>query len=181
MARIRQITTRDEVSQDKRHIVDAIMGSRGRVSGPFSVLLNSLEIAGRAAHLGAYIRFDSTLSPSQRELAIITAAREFDCEYEWAYHERLARQAGVRDEAIQAVAYRKDPDSLNQEEDMIVSYARDLLRDHRVSDATFKAAHAAFGDQGVTELTATIGYYGMLACALNAFQVQPTPDMAKLP
>jgi hypothetical protein len=29
--------------------------------------------------------------------------------------------------------------------------------------------------QGVVELTATIGYYAMLACTLNAFDVRPDP------
>ena len=90
MARIRQITAKDEVPADKHDIFDSIATSRGRVSGPFSVLLNSPEVAGRAAHLGAYIRFESTLSPADRELAIITTSREFDCGYEWSAHATLA-------------------------------------------------------------------------------------------
>ena len=97
MARITQITERSQVDEGSQGIFDSIATSRGRVSGPFSVLLNSPEVAGRAAHLGAYIRFESTLTPSERELAIITAAREFDCAYEWAAHASLAEQAGVPD------------------------------------------------------------------------------------
>ena len=181
MPRITRITEREQVTADKRDLFDAIAESRGRVSGPFSVLLNSPEIAGRAAHLGAYIRFESTLTAAQRELAIITAAREFDCAYEWGAHEPMARDAGVRDAAIQVVANRGDLSELTDEEAMIVGYGRELLREHRVSDATFAAARTALGEQGVTELTATIGYYGMLACALNAFEVEPTEDMARLP
>lgn len=79
------------------------------------------------------------------------------------------------------VANRGSLDSLTEDEALIVSYGRELFRDHRISDATFDAAKAKFGDQGVTELTATMGYYGMLACALNAFQVEPPPDAPKLP
>ena len=62
-----------------------------------------------------------------------------------------------------------------------MGYGRQILRDHRVSADTFEAAKAKFGEQGVTELTATIGYYGMLACALNAFEVTPSTDMPQLP
>ncbi len=181
MARITRITERGQVAADKRGLFDAIASSRGRVSGPFSVLLNSPEVAGRAAHLGAYIRFESTLTGAQRELAILTAAREFDCAYEWGAHEPLARNAGVPDAAIQAVANNEDLSTLTPDDAMIVRYGRELLRQHRVSDATFTAAKSALGEQGVTELTATIGYYGMLACALNAFEVEPTEDMARLP
>ena len=104
MTRITQITERSQVDSDKQHVFDSIATSRGRVSGPFSVLLNSPEVAGRAAHLGSYIRFESTLTPSQRELAIITTAREFDCAYEWAAHATLAQEAGVREAAIETIA-----------------------------------------------------------------------------
>ena len=181
MARITRITERGQVAADKRGLFDAIAASRGRVSGPFSVLLNSPEVAGRAAHLGAYIRFESALTGAQRELAILTAAREFDCAYEWGAHEPLARDAGARDAAIRAVANNGDLGELTDEEAMIVGYGRELLRAHRVSEATFGAAKAALGERGVTELTATIGYYGMLACALNAFEVEPAEGMAGLP
>ncbi len=181
MARLAQITTRDVVATEHRYIVDSIAESRGRISGPFAMLLHSPEIAGRAAHLGAYIRFNSILEPALRELAIITAAREFDCEYEWGAHERLARQEGVRDAAINTVASRGDLGSLTDDEALVVGYGRELLKDHRVSAATFEKAKNRFGEQGVTELTATMGYYGMLACALNAFEVEPTSEMARLP
>ena len=181
MARIHQITTKDEVPADKHDIFDSIAASRGRVSGPFSVLLNSPEVAGRAAHLGAYIRFESTLSPSERELAIITTSREFDCGYEWSAHATLAKEAGVRDEAIDVVANRGELGALTADEALIVGYGRELFRDHRISDETFAAAKQRFGEQGITELTATMGYYGMLACALNAFQVEPAPGTPSLP
>lgn len=181
MARIPQITTRDAVPADKHHIFDAITASRGSVSGPFSVLMHSPEVAGRAAHLGAYIRFESTLSPVERELAIITTSRESDCDYEWSAHARLAKEAGVREEAINVVANRDSLDALTADEALIVRFGRELFRDHRVSDATFQAAHARFGNQGVTELTATMGYYGMIACALNTFEVKPAPGTPRLP
>ncbi len=106
MARVPQITSKDQVAPDKQHIVDAIAGSRGRVSGPFAVLLHSPEIADRVAHLGAYIRFESTLSGAERELAICTAARECDCQYVWSDHAPLALQEGVRQETINVVASR---------------------------------------------------------------------------
>ena len=181
MTRITQITERNQVEPDKQHIFDSIATSRGRVSGPFSVLLNSPEVAGRAAHLGSYIRFESTLTASQRELAIITTAREFDCVFEWAAHATLADEAGVRDAAIETVANGGELNELTDDEALIVGYGRELLRNRRVSDDTFAAAKDQFGEQGVTELTATIGYYGMLACALNAFEVRPSDEMPQLP
>ncbi|MBI2864153.1 MAG: carboxymuconolactone decarboxylase family protein [Chloroflexi bacterium] len=181
MARIPEVLFKSALPKDKQHIFDSIAESRGRVAGPFSFLLQSPEVAGRVAHLGAYIRFESGLSGAEKELAIITAARENDCGYEWAAHVKLARKAGVRDEAIDAVGRRAPLDSLTEAETAIVEYGRELLRDHRVSDQTFEAARSRFGDSGLIELTTTFGYYAMLACVLNACGAEPPPGSERLP
>ena len=181
MSRVPEITSREDVQPEKRHIFDEIVKSRGRVAGPFAVLINSPEVAGRAAHLGAYLRFESTLSPVHLELATITASREFNSSYEWGAHVRLGLAAGVREEAIGAVAHNGPLDSLSEDEALIIRYGRELLRDSRVSSGTFEAAKTRFGVQGVTELTVTMGYYGMLAVAMNAFEVEPPADWPQLP
>ena len=72
-------------------------------------------------------------------------------------------------------------DGLTADESLVVGYGREMFGNKRVSDATFDAAKERFGVQGVTELTATMGYYGMLACALNTFEVQPAADAERLP
>ena len=82
MPRVPSIRCRSDVPEAAAHHYDAITSGRGKVSGPFSVLLNSPEVAGRAAHLGSYLRFESCLEPAIRELTVLTAAREHDCHYE---------------------------------------------------------------------------------------------------
>jgi hypothetical protein len=54
-----------------------------------------------------------------------------------------------------------------------VCHARELVGKHRVSEPTFQAVLKRLGPQGITESTATMGYYAMLGFALNAFDVQP--------
>ncbi len=71
---------------------------------------------------------------------------------------------------------------MNTEHGAVVArLCRELFSDHRVSAATFDAAKARFGVQGVTELPATMGYYAMLACFLNAFEVEPAAGAVPLP
>jgi 4-carboxymuconolactone decarboxylase len=181
MPRIRAITEKAELPEAQHAIFDSIAESRGRVGFPFSLLLNSPEAAGRIAHLGAFLRFDSKLANDERELAIITAARESDCAFEWAAHTRLARQAGVREEAIEAVANRAPVGGLTEVEALIVTYGRQLLRDKRVAQSTFDAAIARWGETGVVDLTALLGYYTLIACALNAFEVEAPAGASTLP
>ncbi|HUF92725.1 MAG TPA: carboxymuconolactone decarboxylase family protein, partial [Candidatus Limnocylindria bacterium] len=159
------IASKAEVPAGHGHVWDQIASSRGRVVGPFSVLLHRPE-------LGAYIRFESMLTPVDRELAIIALARELDCQFEWAYHVIEARKAGVREDAITAIGEAR-LEGLTPEEALVVRYVSLLFRRHRVDQPTFDALRARLGVDGLVELTATVGYYGMLACTLNAFDVTP--------
>lgn len=172
MARIPVIASKSDVPADHADVWDQIASSRGKVVGPFAVLLHRPELARRVSELGAYIRFESTLGAGDRELAIIALAREMDCQFEWAYHVLEARKVGVREEAIAAVREART-DGLTPDEALIVRYVTLLFRRHRVEQATFDALRARLGVDGLVELTATVGYYGMLACTLNAFDVMP--------
>lgn len=171
--RVPAVTSRSQLPEADRRHFDAIAESRGGVRGPFTVLLNSPEVAGRAAHLGAYIRFESGLPGPLRELTILATAYEWDCAYEWAAHEPIARGEGVGDDAIDVAMQRGTLADLDEPDAGVVRYVRELLREHAVADETFRDTTDALGVQGVVELTATIGYYSMLACVLDAFEVQP--------
>lgn len=181
MTRIPQLTNRDQVAAEAWPIFDAITASRGNVRGPFSVLMHSPEVAGRTAHLGTFVRFESSLTPPIRELTVMTAARECECAYEWAAHVASAREAAVSDATIEVIKHRLPVDSLPPLDQALVRFARELVRDHKVSDGTFAAVHGVLGDRGIAELTAAVGYYCLLACVLNAFEVPPLPGGDALP
>lgn len=175
------LVDKDKATPAQLAVWDRIAQSRGRVAGPFAALLHSPELARRIAETGHYLRFERPLSQADRELAIITVARVLDCQYEWAAHAVLARKAGVSDEAIAAIRERRVPAGLTPAEAQVNAYASALLREHRVSDDAFAGLQARFGLEGLVDLTATIGYYAMIACALNAFAIEPTPGEPALP
>ena len=78
MARIPEVS-REDLPAEQQQIFDEIARSRGgRVAGPFKVLLNSPEPTGRIAHLGTYVRFESSLSPELHSLSALTVARELN-------------------------------------------------------------------------------------------------------
>jgi 4-carboxymuconolactone decarboxylase len=180
MARVPLVDSRAGLTPGQQEVWDRIAKSRGRVAGPFGVLLHSPEIARRTADLGSYIRFESALGPADRELAVLTAARAMDCAYEWGAHVPEAVKAGVRREAIEAIGERRAPAGLTPDEAQIVAYVTQLLGRHRVDEPTFAALRARLGLEALVELTATVGYYGMLACTLNAFDVTPDPGAPPL-
>lgn len=179
--RVPFVTEREAIPATGRAHYDHLQETRGYVGGPYPPLLNSPEVAGRIARLGTYVRYEGVLPGTTRELAILATAREFDAAFEWASHAPIAREEGVRGEAIQTVAARGPLSALTDEEAVVVGFARELLGDHEVSGETFAAAKDRFGVRGVTELVATVGYYAMIACVLNAFEVTPDDDAPTLP
>ncbi|MPZ98002.1 MAG: carboxymuconolactone decarboxylase family protein [Dehalococcoidia bacterium] len=182
MTRLPNMLDRDQLPDGLRESYDRVAGSRGgTVSGPYGILLHSPELAERGAALSEYLRWNSALTPAQRELAIMTAAREFDANVMWAGHVRLGREAGVRDEAIDCIAHRGDAAGLTTEEGEIVRYVRELLQTNRVSAPTFEALHQRLGDQGIVDLTGLVGYYAFVGSVLNAFEVEPADGARALP
>lgn len=180
MARLPQIVERGGLPPEERRHFDYIAGTRGHVVGPFTVLLNSPDLAERVAHVGSYIRFQNTLPPALRELAILTVAREWNCQFEWTSHQPIAESEGLSAEAIAAVRDGRAPDGLSADEALVFGYVSALLRKGRVPDDAFAEAKERFGVRTLTDLTATAGYYSMLACALNAAEVLPDPGTPHL-
>lgn len=166
MARIPLITTKNDLSAEQAETFDWIVESRGKMLRPFEVLLHSPAIARHAAELGAKIRFDSEMTDVQRELVILTAAAEHDCQFEWDSHLPIALAAGVRPAAVEIV--RGADGTLAAGERPLVTFTRELCRTGTVSDETFQSARDLLGEKGVVELAMTVGYYTMLGYAMNA-------------
>lgn len=181
MVRIPEIKSREDVPEDKRHIVDAIVEEQGRLAMPFSLLLNSPEVAARVSKLRRYLFFETVLPPLVKNIALLVAARECDWQFGWGIIETWCLEAGARQEVIDVVGNRLSLDSLTGEEALIVDYGRQMLRDHRVASATFEAVRARYGNQGVTELTTQLGFYTMVGSILNAFEVPARSDKSPLP
>lgn len=173
MARLSELTSREGLPADALPAFDAITASRGRVGGLFAVLMHSPEVAARTAHFGTYIRFEKSLPQPVHELAMIVGAHECGGELEWRGHSRAAREAGVSEATIEAVEHDGDLTALLAGDALIIRFGRSLLRDRHVDDATFESVRAAFGERGVVDLVATLGYQALLGCVLNGLEIKP--------
>ncbi len=171
MPRISPVT-RDQLSEEDQQYHDAIVGTRGSVRGPFGVLLNSPKLAARVADTGAFVRFEFDQPEGLKETLIIATAKEMNQQYEFSAHARLARQAGVSEDTIKAIADGTAPAGLQGDEALLVNYVHELLRQKKVSDATFKAMTDRFGQQDTLHFTVLCGHYLLVAQVLTAFEVE---------
>ena len=170
MARLPNLT-KEQIKPEDMQYYDSIAASRGGVRGPFGVLLNSPDLAARVAHTGAFVRFNLDLPEALKETIIITTAREIRSQYEFSAHARLARQAGVSDATIKAIADGSAPAGLTGDQEILVRYVKELAQNHKISDPTFNAVRDKFGMQKTLELTGLIGHYMLVGQILLAFEV----------
>src|SRR6185503_7520833 len=94
---------REDLSTEHQEIWDHINAARSGGGGPYSMLLHSPTMAQRIAATEDYFRTNSLLADADREIIILTAAREVDARYAWSRHEVRARNVGMRTAVIEAL------------------------------------------------------------------------------
>ena len=174
MTRLPRLTRDDLDSAGQEHF-DKIVELRDSAGGLYSLLLHSPGMAARMAATEAYVRFESPFAEPLKEMVILATAREAKSQYEFQAHARLARRAGVPDDAIRALAQGRDPVELTGDEEVAIHFARELLRDHKISDDTFQTAVERFGHKGVVELSVMVGHYLMIDQFLASLEVEIAP------
>lgn len=170
------------MSAQQRRVAEAILsGPRGSMEGPFSAWLRSPTLADLLQRVGAYLRFETPLPPRVKEFAILVTAREWDCQFEWYAHHRLALEAGLEPQVAADLAAGRRPAGMQEDERIVYDFATELRRDRNVSDEVYRAAVAAFGEQGVVDLIALNGYYDLVSMTLNVAGVRVPEGDPPLP
>lgn len=163
--------TREDMDATGQAIWDDIETSRGGVARNYAALLNNPEASAAMIGLGTYARYNAPMDPRIKALAVLTAAREACGKYVWTVNQSAAKDAGLSDEVISAIREYRAPNGLDAKDAAIVQFMIELLRQHRISDATFETVRGMVGDAGIVDILAVTGYYHTLAHALNALDV----------
>src|SRR3954447_15512034 len=103
----------------RRVFNDCKAGPRGSGPPPGHVRLRSRSLADNAHKLGAHVRFGTQFTPKQTEIAILMPARYWTAQFEWAAHVRLALQAGLSQEQIDAIGTRHTPQFSDPDDQLV--------------------------------------------------------------
>lgn len=150
--------------------------------GPGAIRLYSPAVADTMTSLNDYLRRKSGLEPRLVELAILVTAREMDCEYVWTAHEPPALKAGLQQQIIDTVKYRRPVANMGEREAVIIQLGRDSIGKHKVGSDTFARAVKLFGHQGVVDIVSLMGDYAATTILLNVADQRVRPrDKSLLP
>lgn len=162
----------ENLTPEQKEAADAIRsGPRGGLRGPFEAWLRAPGLADTAQRLGAYCRFGSSLAPDINELAIILTGKHWKAQFEFWAHARLAREAGVAPEIIEAVRTGAEPPFTREIERVVYAVVTEYFETHRLSEATYARALETLGERGLVDLIGVVGYYGLVSMTLNIFEV----------
>jgi len=170
----------EQLTPEQKKVLDSLQsGPRGAgVRGPFHALLRSPELCDLVQRVGAYVRFGTSLPAKLNELAICMAGRKWTAQYEFYAHRRLAIQAGLKPEIVDAVAAGTRPPGMDADEAAVYDFATALLSTGQVSDVNYEGVKSRFGERGVMDLVGAVGYYSMVSMVLNVAQVPLPPGEA---
>ena len=144
-----------------------IAGPRGFLTGSYGPILRSPGLMGPLDKVGEYIRFKCKLDLRINEMAAVMAARHWTQQYEWEAHCRWGSKFGLKRAIIDAIGDGRRPAKMARDEEIVYDFFTELLANKSVSDPTYARAVAEFGEKGVIDLIGVVGYYTMLAMAMN--------------
>jgi 4-carboxymuconolactone decarboxylase len=162
----------DQYTADQKKAAEEFLRARKvPVFGPFEPMLHSAEVINLARSMGDYLRYGSSVGNTLSELIILITAREWSQDYEWYVHYPIALKAGISNSIADAIADSRRLTEMNADEESVYDVTIEILKNKRISDATFQRAEKRFGNAG---------YYTFLAMQLNMARYQFSGEGARL-
>ena len=172
------LLTLETMDAEQRAVAERLLsGPRKGMKGPFSALLRHPDLCDKVQELGAVVRYKNAIPSALKEMAIIMTGRHWTASYEFQAHRRMALEAGLSQSICDAIAEGRRPASMSADETTIYDYVSELLATGQVSDAAFDKVKAKWGERGVVDLAATVGYYCIASFVLNVSR-HPMPEGA---
>ena len=170
--------TREGLSAEQQNIWDYIFAGRTGGGGPYSMLMHSPAMAQHFAATEDYFRNHSLLPDADREIIILTAAREVSAHYAWTRHEIRAHKVGIRPEVIEALRTRASVAKFSGREKLLVEFTRTLMNRHELPDDLFGQMESEFGHAKFIEAVGLLGHYITIGTVIRMFDVKP-PEGSK--
>ena len=146
--------------------------SGGEPYNIFRTLARHPKLFKRSMVLATGLLVKGNLPPRVREGAILRVAWRAGSNYEWGQHVRIGLDSGLDEAEIAALAAEGAESTWSDADRLAISVTDELCAEDDLTDATWDAALAQWGEQDLMELIFLVGNYRMLAGFLNAARVE---------
>ena len=160
----------EECTPEQRELLTK--GNPARILNVFATIARHADLYRRWIPFGNHILFKSTLSPRDREIAILRIGWLCKSGYEFAQHTVVGRRAGLSDDEIERTKHGADAPGWSESERWIVKATDELHEDAFISDGTWAGLTKHYNTNQMIDLVFTVGQYNMVSMVLNSFGVQ---------
>lgn len=170
---------RDALDAEGKRVYDLIAPAYAgrRFSGPAALSMHSPGVAESMHLMNEYLRKQGVLGPRTTELAILVTARELDQQFEWTAHELAGQRVGLEQSTIDLVKNKQDPKGLPEKDVVVIRFAQQLLREHKLSSQLCADAVRLFGERGTVDLAVLVGDYVLAGFLLETGDHQLPAEM----
>jgi 4-carboxymuconolactone decarboxylase len=137
-----------------------------------ATLVRHPRLAAKFLPFNVYLMAESALPPRVRELVILRVAQRHSCRYEWLHHVVLGAMVGLTPDDVAAARTGQTADPFDR---AVLAAVDELHERSRITPDTWTALGAQLDERQRMDLLFTAGGYGVLATALNTFEVEPEP------
>jgi alkylhydroperoxidase family enzyme len=148
---------------------------KNRNANIFRMMAHSPSYLEQYCRLGGAIRHKGELDPVVRELAITRTGILCEAPYEVVAHKRIGKGVGVTDEQNDALDDWKSATCFNEVQRAALAFTDEIVKLHRVTDATFNAIAAKLTPAAMIELQLSVGFYIMTSKFLETFAIDMQP------
>lgn len=136
----------------------------------YQALVHNPPIFESFRQLSSTLRADCGLDERERELVILTTARETDAEYEWYQHVRIGLAGDLTPEEIRAIGSGRDG-PFDERERALVAYVSQFVS-RSVDDDTHGALADYFDPDTVVGVAMLTQFYLGLAHVIDALDIE---------
>ena len=169
----------EKLTADQKKVIELVTAPpRGPIgsTGPFIPLMRSPELMNRLQAVGGYLRFNSVLPQKLVNMIALLTSRYYTQQYEWDGNYPLSLKSGLSADIANAIGDGRRPEHIGGDDELVYNFVTELLQNKSVSDPTYAGLVGKFGEQGVIDATATVGYYSTLAMVMNVARAPGQPD-----
>lgn len=147
-------------------------GNPPRVLNVFATLVRHQDLYRRWMPFANHVLFKSTLSPREREMAILRVGWLCRSGYEFHQHTRIGKAAGISDAEIERLKSGPDAPGWSEAESALLRAVDELHTDQFIGDETWQRLDKHYDARQLIDLVFAVGQYTMVSMALNSLGVQ---------
>lgn len=167
--------------KDFKEPIKAFIKKRENIFNLRATMMRHKDLFLRWGLFAGQVYVRSEIPTREKEIIILRAAWLCRSDYEWEHHLVGGKRAGITDDEINRIKEGSDAKGWEPFDAALVRAVEELYLDNFISDATWQILAERFKPNQLIEIIFIVGYYSLLASALNTLGVQLESMYKNLP